>query len=416
MPAANGTALTGAGRLLVSLVVCGLGLVAVIPPQNAAMWRASVIITEWGHWLGLLGLLLLFGWGRSRLHAVAATFTVVGLVLMWTPLTRAVLLARTLPMALHGTFGAPILTPATYATSRPAPLVLNDLMLGMSAGDVLIDEHVYTVVEGENLTLDLYRPEYIADPRPVVVVIHGGAWTDGDKRDFTTLSRYLAARGYVVASVDYRLAPRWTFPSPQEDVLAAIRYIKDLETTHGVDPTRFALLGRSVGGQIALLAAYSSSDPAIRGVVSMYGPTALRWGYENPAKAAVIDSSGILELYLGGPPETHGAQYDAAEPGRFVSDASQPTLFIHGLRDEHVSPFHAEFVSSRLIDLGVPNLVVRMPWATHGCDYVFSGPCGQVSTYAVEQFLGAVLGNTAPRDLRPLPADAEPQAPALPSR
>ncbi len=64
---------------------------------------------------------------------------------------------------------------------------------------------------------------------------------------------------------------------------------------------------------------------------------------------------------------------------------------MQGLRDEHVSPFHAEFVSSRLIAAGVPNLVVRMPWATHGCDYVFSGPCGQISTYAVEQFLGATL-------------------------
>ena len=86
--------------------------------------------------------------------------------------------------------------------------------------------------------------------------------------------------------------------------MRAIRYLKDLETTHGVDPTRFALLGRSVGGQIALLAAYTLNDPdiSISAVVSMYGPAALRWGYYNPAKEAVIDSSGALEIYLGGPP------------------------------------------------------------------------------------------------------------------
>ena len=74
-----------------------------------------------------------------------------------------------------------------------------------------------------------------------------------------------------------------------------------------------------------------------------------------------------------------------------VAFAFIASLFIQGLRDEHVSPFHAEFVSSRLIDAGVPHAVVRLPWATHGCDYVFSGPCGQVSTYAVERFLASIL-------------------------
>ena len=241
------------------------------------------------------------------------------------------------------------------------------------------------------LSLDLYRPPHAEGRLPVVIVVHGGGWTDGDKRQLPDLNEYLASRGYVVASVDYRLAPRWSFPAPQDDVASAIQYVKDLEHTHGLDPTRIALVGRSVGGQIAALTAYANADPSIRGVVSFYGPFALRWGYANPARPGVVDSSGILDLYLGGPPSTHGEQYDAAEPSRFVTSASPPTLFIQGLRDEHVSPFHAEFVSDRLLEAGVPHHIVRMPWATHGCDYIFSGPCGQVSTYAVEYFLSTVL-------------------------
>ena len=79
------------------------------------------------------------------------------------------------------------------------------------------------------------------------------------------------------------------------------------------------------------------------------------------------------------------------EPAQFVTSASPPTLFIHGLRDEHVSPFHAEIVSTRLLEEDLPHVVLRLPWATHGCDYVFSGPCGQLTTFAVEQFLGSVL-------------------------
>lgn len=221
--------------------------------------------------------------------------------------------------------------------------------------------------------------------------LQGDSHGAGNRHDFVDLNRYLAARGHIVAAIDYRLAPRWRFPAAQEDVAAAISYVKTLGETGRVDPNRIALIGQSAGGQIALLAAYTARDPAIRGVVSYYGPAALRWGYENPAKKAVIDSSAILEEYLGGSPATHAAQYVAAEPATFVDAASPSTLFIQGLRDELVSPFHNEFVSARLIEAGVPHFILRLPWAVHGCDYIFSGPCGQLSTYAVEWFLRTVM-------------------------
>ena len=382
-------------RLIVAGVVCVAGLIAVIPHETSLMWQMSVILSEWGHWLGLLSLLLLLGWRQSWLHGTAATLTVVGIVMLFTPVARAYLSAATLPAQLQQAFGVPVTISVTAAPPRPQPLVVSDLLFGVSTGDFLVDEHVYGVVEGENLTLDLYRPTVGFERRPVVMVIHGGGWTDGTKREFPQLSEYLAARGYVVASLDYRLAPRWRFPAPQDDLTTAIEYVKNLESTHNVDPTRIALLGRSVGAQIALLGAYTSSDPAIRGVVSMYGPAALRWGYSNPAKEPVIDSTAALEDYLGGGPSTHDEQYDAAEPARAVTAESPPTLLVQGLRDEHVVPFHVDLVSDRLIDEGVPHVVVRMPWATHGCDFVFSGPCGQISTFAIEQFLGAVLRTPA---------------------
>lgn len=391
MPRKNSVGLAALSRLVAGMIVCGAGLLTTMSPETTLMWQASIILTEWGHWLGLLSILLLLKWHRSWLHGTAAMLTTVGIILLLTPLAQAYSSAATLTADLHATFGIPRTISTTDAPPRPQPLVVSDLMFGISAGNVIVDEHVYDVVGGERLTLDLYRPEFGVERRPVVMVIHGGGWTGGTKREFQNLSRYLAARGYVVANIDYRLAPAQVFPAPQEDLLAAIQYVKDLETTHGVDPTRVALLGRSSGGQIAMLGAYTSTDPSIRGVISLYGPAALRWGYHNPAKERVVDSGAALEDYLGGSPNTHGPQYDAAEPARFVTSASPPTLFIHGLRDEHVSPFHAEIVSARLLEEAVPHVVLRLPWATHGCDYVFSGPCGQLTTFAVEQFLGSVL-------------------------
>lgn len=398
------------GRLIAGGVVCAAGLIAVMPHETALMWQMSVVLSEWGHWLGLLSLLLLLGWRHSWLHGTAATLTAVGIVMLCTSVARAYLAVATLPDELQQAFGVPVAISVTAAPPRPQPLVVSDLLFGVSTGDFLVDEHVYGVVDGENLTLDLYRPTVGFEPRPVVMVIHGGGWTDGTKREFPQLSEYLAARGYVVASLDYRLAPRWKFPAPQDDLTTAIEYVKNLESTHNIDPTRIALLGRSVGAQIALLGAYTSSDPAIRGVVSMYGPAALRWGYYNPAKARVVDSSAALEDYLGGAPDTHGEQYDAAEPARAVTAASPPTLLVQGLRDEHVVPFHVDLVSDRLVDKGVPHVVVRMPWATHGCDFIFSGPCGQISTFAIEQFLGAVLHTPASLDTSDAPPTGDASA------
>ncbi|HJN46346.1 MAG TPA: prolyl oligopeptidase family serine peptidase, partial [Vicinamibacterales bacterium] len=136
---------------------------------------------------------------------------------------------------------------------------------------------------------------------------------------------------------------------------------------------------------------YTLRDPAIKGVVSYYGPVALRWGYANPAKRSIIDSSGVLDAYLGGSPDVFGAQYDAASPLSHVGHRTPPTLLINGLRDELVSPFHGEFLSDRLMRSKVPHLYLRLPWAVHGCDYLFNGPCGQITTYAVERFLSEVL-------------------------
>lgn len=385
-------------RLLTGLGVACAGLVAVLPQATATLWMTSIVLSEGGYWLALLASPLVFdvqawrgrGERRSPARVLAAAAALAGIVLLLSPVARAYVVGRGLPDLLQSRFGAP--APASFsAPPRPAPLSLTGLLTGVRTGEVVVDEHVYAVREGGDLRLDLYRPAYAEGALPVVVTIHGGGWSTGDKRDFAALNDYLASRGYVVAAIAYRLLPAARFPAAQEDVAEAIRYLGGLAETHNLDPQRIALVGRSAGGQIALLAGYAARDPAIRGVVAFYAPAAFRWGYANPAKPGVIDSSGVLDDYLGGPPETHGAQYDAAEPARFVTPDTPPTLFIQGLRDEHVSPFHAEFVSARLLEAGVPHAIVRLPWATHACDFFFRGPCGQVSTFAVEWFLDAVL-------------------------
>ena len=378
-------------RLSIAITIVSAGFIAVLPQPTATIWKASLLLSEGGYWLAALAIPIFVGWRRSLVHFVATVLALIGTALLVSPVIQAFLIGQPLPGQLRDQFGIRTASTSTFDEKRQTPLSLSSLIMGISSSEVVVDEHVYDIVDDYKLTLDLYRPQFAEGQLPIVVMIHGGAWTTGDKRDLPSLNEYLAARGYVVAAISYQLVPSARFPAPQRDVSRAIRYLKGLTDTHGVDSERIALVGRSAGGQIALMAAYNSPDSSVRGVVSLYAPTALRWGHANPAKPGIIDSSAVLDAYLGGPPTTHGEKYNEAEPSHFVNQSAPPTLLIQGLRDEHVSPFHAEFVSARLIEAGVPHFLLRLPWATHGCDFVFRGPCGQVSTFAIEWFLETVL-------------------------
>ncbi|MGH6886647.1 MAG: alpha/beta hydrolase [Geminicoccales bacterium] len=227
-----------------------------------------------------------------------------------------------------------------------------------------------------------------------MIVVHGGTWQSSSTSEFVALNAYLAGRDYVVAAINYRAAPK-PFPEGRNDVLAAVACLKVYGPEFGLDPTRIALLGRSAGGQLALLAAYTAGEPAIRGVISIYGPTDLEFEYEHPAPSGLFDTRSALDAYLGGSPANAADTYFAASPINFVTGASPPTLLIHGMRDAIVSSDESARLEERLQTAGVKHLFVRMPWATHGCDKSFGGPCGQIATYAVERFLDGVM--IAPR-------------------
>ena len=99
---------------------------------------------------------------------------------------------------------------------------------------------------------------------PAVVFVHGGGWDQGSPGG-SLLPGWLADRGYVVFDIDYRLATP-TSPSWQQatgDVKCAVGWVNDHAARFGVDPERIGLLGSSAGGHLALLAAYSTSEPAL---------------------------------------------------------------------------------------------------------------------------------------------------------
>jgi len=363
-----------------------LSLLAVLPAPTNLLWKVAVGVTEWGHllWLGAL-LPLLPGWRRSWPGRAGGALGLGAALLFLSPLARAIPVALALPGQLAAAFGPP-----HGSLGRPAPLVAADLVRGVPRPATPPRRLAYASPPGGELGLDLYEPQG-GGPAPLVVMIHGGSWAGGTSADLAALNFYLAGRGYAVAALSYRFAPAYPFPAASDDVAAAIAFLKGHAAELGLDAGRIAVIGRSAGGHLALLAGYTANDPAIRGVVSFYGPVDLRYGYANPRNPAVIDSRAVLGAFLGGTPDSAGAAYDAASPIRFVGPATPPTLLIHGGRDELVSFAESQMLADRLAAAGRPQMLLGLPWATHGMDYNFDGPSGQLSTYAIEHFLGAVL-------------------------
>jgi acetyl esterase/lipase len=153
-------------------------------------------------------------------------------------------------------------------------------------------------------SLDLYIPRgAVTRPLPVAMYIHGGGMTAGDKSDLSPVFLdALASAGYVVASVNYRLAPGSRFPAQIEDVKCAIRYLRAKARKFGLNASEIFAFGTSVGGQLVTLAAltgpHSAWDagpyPAEPATLAMVLPTAMQG-----IRAKVTDKVPWTMLGLG---------------------------------------------------------------------------------------------------------------------
>jgi acetyl esterase/lipase len=222
------------------------------------------------------------------------------------------------------------------------------------------------------------------------VLVHGGGWSGGDRKQIPAYNHWLARRGYAVAAISYRLAPQFRWPAQRDDTLAVIAFLKSRAAELGIDPTRLVLLGRSAGGQVALAVAYTANDPAIRGVVALYAPSDLIFGYVNTHENDMIRSPTLMRQFLGGTPDSARANYKSASPLFHVGPRTPPTLLLHGENDALVWHRHSVRLDARLAEAGVPHAFVSLPWAGHALDFNRHGPGGQLTAFALEWFLERV--------------------------
>jgi acetyl esterase/lipase len=367
--------------LLLSILILFCSILIFFDVALPFLWKVTIAATEFGHFFVMIPVMIAYTSGFG--DAISAMTTVVSLLsaaLLLGPACLALYRAPIVSREITIVFGGKNNEPAT-------PFSLMRLWFGSRVPSATKEIIPYAVHNGMELNLHFFRSA-TQQMSPCVIVIHTGGWDSGSPKEFETMNHYLASQGYAVAAIQYRFAPHYQWPAQKDDTLAAIGFLKQHAERFGIDPHRFILFGRSAGGQIAGATAYSMHDPAIKGYIGFYAPADLIFAYEHLSpEPDILDSRTLLHNFLGGTLEERSAVYADASSYHHISAATPPTLLIHGTKDTLTWYRQSERLSAVLTERGVPNLYLELPWDTHAFDFNFDGPGGQVSRYAVMQFL-----------------------------
>jgi acetyl esterase/lipase len=295
----------------------------------------------------------------------------------WMVLAAAVL---TLPVLLV----TPRLAAAETAAPAPGKAAEKAQRARVVPEDLeLIRDVVYGKGGDKELKLDILRPKQPpAEPMPVVVYIHGGAWKAGSKAGMPPLCNRLAQQGYFCASVEYRFSQEAVFPAQIEDCKCAIRFLRAHAKEYKINPDRIGVWGHSAGGHLVALLGTAGDAKDLEGkggwqdqssrvqcVIDCFGPTdftVIPKGLEGVKEQM---SSPVTQL-VGGPIPENIEKAAKASPITYVSKDDPPILIMHGDADPIVPLNQSEKFYEALKKAGVDATLHVVKGAGHG----FGGP------------------------------------------
>jgi acetyl esterase/lipase len=252
----------------------------------------------------------------------------------------------------------------------------------------------YGPVKRRNL-LDVYRHKEHPTGAPVLLFIHGGAWTIGNKdQQGKPLMLHFASRGWVCFAPNYRMAPRSAWPAHIEDVKKAIAWIREHGPEHGADPNFIMITGGSAGGHLAALAATSPNDPAfqpgfedadtsLQAAVPHYGIYDMtdRSNVNTRGRLKMLERVVFKKRYKDDP-----EAFRQASPIHRAGPDSPPFLVIHGAHDNLAPVKEARRFVARLREVsGDPVVYAELPGTQHAFDVFPSIRTAHV-VRAVERF------------------------------
>lgn len=277
---------------------------------------------------------------------------------------------------MHGRCGLPVLVLLAASLAAACTRHLGESIPPSASPEahafIVQRDQVYTPPDwSQPLQADVYTPSGTppAAGWPAVVVIHGGAWHKGSRKQGQRNARRLAARGYLALNIEYRLVPDAIFPAQVQDVQQAVRWLRANAARLRVDPARIGAWGYSAGAHLAVLTASLSpgdrlyaDDARLQAVVGGGTPTDLR-------KA---DGGGSVARFLGARWRADSPVYTEAAPAAHVSADDPPVFLYHGTFDRLVPVDQATDYQAALERAGVPNEVVLLRGLGHATTARFS--------------------------------------------
>lgn len=240
------------------------------------------------------------------------------------------------------------------AIKRPNYMVLRDVKYGSAPN-------------GEN-TLDAFVPRSHNDSTKLVVYIHGGSWSAGDKSEFPKqlIDELVGKLGYAVVSINYRLVKdgKNLFPAQIDDVTKALSFLSNNAKKFQYDGNSFALIGGSAGAHLAMLYAYGhDSKKQVKTVLDLWGPTDLT---DKGVRADGSNADNTVIRFLGEKDPQAQIAKDASPLHFLTSETAVPTILFHGGEDPLVNVSQAENLHKKLLALNVPTKFELYPTEKHG--------------------------------------------------
>lgn len=250
-------------------------------------------------------------------------------------------------------------------------------------------------VEGGGMLqrLDIYTP-VDAQNRGVIVYVHGGGWSGGDKAKVGGKVELFTGLGYVFVSVNYRLSPAVQHPAHIKDVAAAIAWVHANISEYGGDPSRIGICGHSAGAHLVALVATDAERLAVHGL----GLDVIRGVV--PIDIGVYDMAVLIESARGkkwisvfsDDPER---LRDASPLWQAEVDTGIPPFLMLMAGEEQGKARGMDAMLNRLAELGVAGSRVTAPRKTHGTINQQLGTVDDKITQAVVDFFAATLASDA---------------------
>jgi acetyl esterase/lipase len=246
--------------------------------------------------------------------------------------------------------------PTTVKTEAKQPKASSELK-----SIKVIDNISYREGDSKSWKLDLAMPEnFGTTPRPAIVIVHGGGWRAGSKKDLVYRDLLLdyAFQGYLTVSVEYRFDQEVAFPACIEDVKCAVRWLRAHAKEYNVDPDRIGAFGHSAGAHLVLMLAMSLDNKSLEGDGG--------WNEYSSKINAVVGGSTPTQI------GAKRANWNKPEwwPIGYISKNTVPMLLIQGIQDPIVKVDMVDDFVAKMKAAGAPDLsYIRIEGGDHDVAY-----------------------------------------------